>query len=202
MTPYYSHAGITIYHGDCREILPQLPKGDLVLTDPPYGLNLSHDLWRYQRGKIERSAWDSMPFEEIETVLRFGETQIIWGGNYYPLPMSRGWLSWFKPDAVPSMSQFELAWTSLSMVTRQFTYSIAATNGERVGHPTQKPIALMKWCLNFAPDAKTVTDPFCGSGSVLVAAKARGMEAIGIEIEERYAEIAAKRLSQEVLNFT
>ena len=201
MKPYYEHAGITIYHGDCREIAPCLEPCDLMLTDPPYGLNLSNDLWLYQRGRIEKSDWDREPFKDLTCLLPNARASIVWGGNFYKLPLSRGWLSWFKPDAVPTMSHFELAWTSFNMVTRQFRYCIAETNGERVGHPTQKPLALMHWCLTFSPDAQTVLDPFAGSGTTLVAAKNQGISAIGIEIEERYCEIAAKRLSQEVFNF-
>lgn len=199
MTPYYQDQFATIYHGDCRAVLPTLPKADLVLTDPPYGLDLGNQLWTYQRGAIEKGDWDQKPFTEIDLILASGEHQIIWGGNYYTLPPTRCWLSWYKPDAVPSMAQFELAWTNLDRTARQITCSIAQTNGERVGHPTQKPLRVILWCLQFAPAAKTVLDPFMGSGTTLVAAKQLGRRAIGIELEERYCEIAAKRLSQEYL---
>lgn len=203
MKPYYQEDGITIYHGDCREFLsdkPNLDPATLLLTDPPYGLNLSEDLWSSQRGRIKKSKWDSAPFPDLNVIVGSADTAIVWGGNYYSLPLSRGWLSWLKPDAVPSMSQFELAWTNIDMVARQFVYCISQTNPERVGHPTQKPVALMKWCISFS-EIGDVLDPFMGSGTTLRAAKDLGRQAIGIEIEERYCEIAAKRLDQKVLQF-
>ena len=100
------------------------------------------------------------------------------------------------------MGAFELAWTSRDTIAKSITHSISATNPERCGHPTQKPLAVMMWCLRLFPDARSVLDAFAGSGTTLVAAKQNGIRAIGIEIEERYCEIAAKRLSQEVLPFS
>ena len=117
------------------------------------------------------------------------------------LPPSRCWLAWYKRDAPPSMADLELA-CQRDGNARLFDFPIAAVNAERIGHPTQKPLALMKWCLSLFPDAKTVLDPYCGSGTTLVAAKAMGLSAIGIELYEPYAEICAKRLSQEVFDFS
>lgn len=199
MKPYYSESGITIYHGDCREILPSLPKVDLVLTDPPYGLNRSDPLEK-PRGTI---TWDSSPpsSETLNLVRGMANQSIVWGGNYYALPPSRGWLIWYKRDAPPSIADAELAWTSLDMNTQLIDHPIAATNAERSGHPTQKPLRVMRWSMSFLPDAQTILDPFMGSGTTLRAAKDLGRKAIGIEIEERYCEIAANRLRQEVLRF-
>ena len=195
LTPYYDHAGITIYHGDCREILPHVT-ADVVVTDPPYGLGnkLSGGTWG--SGGIY---WDRATPDLEFLVSRF-DALIVWGGNYFKLPQSRCWLVWRKPDAVKTMADVDLAWTSFDAPSRCFAYSIAATNGERVDHPTQKPVALMRWCLSFAPEG-VILDPFMGSGTTLVAAKQLGRKAIGIEIEERYCEIAAKRLAQEIFDF-
>ena len=197
--PYYQDSSATIYHGDCREILPTIGKVDLVLTDPPYGLNLGNQIWTYQRGKIEKSDWDLEAFKDFSPILSCSDSQIIWGGNYFSLPVSRCWLAWYKPDAVPSMSHFELAWTNLDRTSRQISHSISATNAERVGCPTQKPLTVIMWCFQFAPKSQTILDPFMGSGTTLVAAKQLGRKAIGIELEEKYCEIAAKRLQQEYL---
>ena len=198
MKPYYEHAGITIYHGDCREILPGLGPVDLVLTDPPYGIGDKGGKW----GRKAELAWDSHVVDGLGFILDAGEEQIIWGGNYYPLPPSRGWLVWYKRDSVPSAADVELAWTSFDMNSRLIDQTISATNAERVGHPTQKPLRVMAWCLSFAPDdCHLILDPFMGSGTTLVAAKQLGRRAIGIEIDERYCEIAAKRLEQEMLPF-
>jgi len=203
MKPYYEHAGITIYHGDCREVLPTLPKFDLLLTDPPYGISFAGQPTKWQRRAGQNpEAWDDVVFNEINMIRKFGRLQIIWGGNYYPLPLSRGWLCWYKPDSPPSMGDFELAWTNVDQTARHISYSISATNGERVGHPTQKPEAVIRWAMHQVPEWADILDPFMGSGTTLRAAKDLGRRAIGIEIEEKYCEIAAKRLSQEVLEFS
>ena len=202
MKPYYQDASITIYCGDCRAILPSLEKVDLLLTDPPYGIGFAAQptLWQRRKGAIAVS-WDDKPPDEslILQIVAMGETAIVWGGNYFWLSPARCWLSWHKPDAPPSMGNVEYAWTNMDRNSRQMSRSISATNAERVGHPTQKPLSVMQWCLGFVPNAKTILDPFMGSGTTLVAAKLEGRKAIGIEINEKYCEIAAERLRQGVL---
>jgi DNA modification methylase len=201
MSLYYSHGGIDIHLGDCREILPTLPKCDLLLTDPPYGIGFAAQPTRYQRTNgMNAVDWDDLRAENVDFLL-VGEAQIIWGGNYFRLPVSRGWLCWRKIDAPPSMGAFELAWTNQDVNARMIAIPHVG-HREFCPHPTQKPLALMKWCISLFPDAKTVLDPYCGSGTTLVAAKAMGLTAIGIELHEPYAEICAKRLSQEVFDFT
>ncbi len=214
MKPYYEENGITIYHGDCREILPTLPKVDLVLTDPPYGLGESNKR-AISRGNIARPTdygdftWDESPASKERILLcrSHAENAIIWGGNYFDVPPSSGWLVWDKQNGLSDFADCELAWTNLDMAVRifRFLWNGMLRAGEQRGvprvHPTQKPIELMRWCLNFTPDAQTVLDPFMGSGTTLRAAKDLGRKAIGIEIEEKYCEIAAKRLSQEVFDF-
>lgn len=188
--------GVTLYCGDCREILPTLGKVDAVVTDPPYGIGYAAQPI-VGKGKTksnhEKREWDNAPVD-LSGVMEFNVPKIIWGGNYYDLPPTRGWLSWYKPDAPPSLSNFELAWTSIDRTSKQFSWSIAATNAERAGHPTQKPVELIKWCLGFVQDADLILDPFMGSGTTGVAAVKLGRKFIGIEIEPKYFDIACRRI--------
>ncbi len=181
-----------LIHGDCREVLPLLSPVDLVLTDPPYGIYACGGKW----GKKADLQWDKVAADNEAQILAAGKVQIIWGGNYLVLPPSRGWLAWRKPDRVPSAADFELAWTSIDMNARLIEQSIAATNAERVGHPTQKPLRVMEWSLSFAPDARTVCDPFMGSGTTGVACARMGLQFVGIERERKYFEIACRRIEQ------
>ncbi len=206
--PYYERGGITIYHGDCREILPTLPSVDLVLTDPPYGIG-----WE-PRINHQDAPWKDTERLSIRPSLK-GRYHCIWGGNYFTdeLPPTESWLIWLKrpagfDDDPRSYAVCEMAWTDYGCKPR--TRMHVWDGGKRAGdssnrdfcHPAQKPLEVMRWCIEFAPDnPQTVLDPFMGSGTTLRAAKDLGRKAIGIEIEERYCEIAAKRLSQEVLAY-
>ena len=181
-----------LWHGDCREVLPLLPAHDLLLTDPPYGIADIGGKW----GKKAELHWDKAPADNEVQFLAAGRAQIVWGGNYFRLPPSRGWLAWRKPDRVPSAADFELAWTSMDMNARLIDQTIAATNAERVGHPTQKPLRVMAWSLSFAPDAQTVCDPFMGSGTTGVACAQLGKAFTGIERERKYFDIACERISR------
>ena len=200
VTPYYDEGGVTIYCGDNRRIAPMLGDFDLLLTDPPYGLRdkLQGGTW----GKSfegDYQDWDAEPPPEwaLGMVMAKTKTQILWGGNYYRnLPPSRGWLVWRKP-LLPTCADAELAWTSVDMNTKVFDES-RNPDGKR-DHPTQKPVSLMRWCLDLVPDAKTVFDPWMGSGTTLVAARAKGLRVVGIEINEQYCKAAVARLSQGVL---
>lgn len=202
MKPYYEEDGIQLFLGDCLEILPELPKVDLVVTDPPYGLGkrMQGGTWGACEKYRDMRNWDKVILQEaVDCAIAKAITAIIWGGNYYQVPPSRCWLAWFKPDSPPTMSDMELAWTNVDSTAKMFRYPVGAYSCERTGHPTQKPLALFNWCLRFAPDAQTILDPFCGSGTTLVAAKNLGRKAIGIELEEKYCEIAVNRLRQGVL---
>jgi DNA modification methylase len=208
MKPYYEHAGITIYHGNCRDILPTLPKCDLLLTDPPYGINRdgkppSTSSHGGHKG-YEFAGWDSQtPDKDMFSLLyESAKDWMIWGANYFSpfIIPGPGWALWDKGQRI-DQADGELAASSRRGALRVFTLNRVALMGDGACHPTQKPLALMKWCLSLFPDAKTVVDPFCGSGTTLVAAKAMGLTAIGIELHEPYCEIVAKRLSQEVFNF-
>lgn len=201
MKPYYDQDGCVIYHGDCREVLPLLHGNEMelaIVTDPPYGINFAGQPTKWQRRRgAKPEAWDTQ-FAEIDLILKAATRVCVWGGNYHALPPSRGWLAWIKPDAPPSMGSVEFAWTNLDRNARYVVHSISATNAERVAHPTQKPLAVMRWTLLGFPRS-AILDPFMGSGTTLVAAKQLGQPAIGIELEEKYCEIAAKRLQQGAL---
>lgn len=202
MRPYYEQDGITIYHGDCREILPMLGPVHLVLTDPPYGLGerMSGGTWGAAEKYADLRKWDIAPESAwLASNLCTAKAAIIWGGNYFSLPPSRCWLAWDKQNAVPTMADVELAWTNIDRPAKRLSHPVGI---HMHGHPSEKPMPLMRWCLQFLPDDGLILDPFMGSGTTLRAAKDLGRKATGIEIEEKYCEIAAKRLSQGVLDFT
>ena len=201
MKPYYEDGnGITIYHGDCREVLPTLPKFDLLLTDPPYGIGISANPVRQKHPK---SDWDNKRPDDavIDIATKAAEYAIIWGGNYFGLKPSRKFLVWDKKQPEDfSLAMVELAWCSWDGNAKLFASKV---NGSYTKcHPTQKPEDLMRWCMKQVPKPfETILDPFMGSGTTLVAAKREGRKAVGIELEERYCEAAVKRLQQGVFDF-
>jgi DNA modification methylase len=204
---YYRDEAVTLWHGRCEDVLPTLEPAaiDLVLTDPPYGIGatsmrLGNGHRTVYRGE---SRWDAKP-ADLSALLALSVPTVIWGGNYFPLPPSRCWLVWDKGTGDNGYADCELAWTNRDAVVKRFGYSWVGANAkERIEpdrfHPTQKPVALMRWCMEFFPDARLVLDPYCGSGTTLRAAKDTGRRAIGVEVEERYCEVAARRLQQAVL---
>ena len=225
MKPYYEHAGITIYHGDCREILPTLPKCDLLLTDPPYGVNLGDHLGAADSRRDHvlvkgRYASYEDTFENlleivvpaVEMALRVVTRGIVFcagqhigefpkpnviGGIYFPAAQGRN--AWGFASLGTALFYGPGCRVELGSKATVFSSTAAA---EKNGHPCPKPINAMKYFVNLgSEDGDTVIDPFMGSGTTLVAAKNLGRKAIGIEIEERYCEIAAKRLAQEVMAF-
>lgn len=125
--------------------------------------------------------------------LRWGGGVVIWGGNYFDLPRTRCWLIWNKINAVPTMADFEQAWTNLDRPSKRMDLPVGRVE---YGHPTQKPLALMEWCLGFLPDAKTILDPFMGSGTTLVACQRMGRHGTGIEIDPEYFDIACRRVDE------
>jgi site-specific DNA-methyltransferase (adenine-specific) len=214
MKPYFQDDAVTIFHGDCRDILPLLDPVDLVLTDPPYGVSLNTNYAKASRGPLSGAHdyppvfGDEKPFDP-SPLLAFPHI-ILWGANYYAdkLPAQGQWLVWDKRDgiALNDQADCELAWTrgtkgTVPRIYRHLWNGMLkdSERDQRRVHPTQKPISLMLWCLGFFPNAHTILDPFMGSGTTLRAAKDLGRKAIGIEIEERYCEIAAKRMAQGVL---
>lgn len=210
--PYYQDSQVTLYHGDCNDILPQLWEPaiyDLLLTDPPYGIGRDGQSGPEigaagARRAHEFGGWDDkQPSKEtFKLILSHSCAQIIWGGNFFVdrIPAARGWLVWDKIQRI-IQSDGELAYTSLDQPLRIISMSRSELNGDGALHPTQKPLRLMKWCIAQVPWAKTVLDPFCGSGSALLAAKDMGLHGCGIEKCERYCEIAANRLRQAVMQF-
>ena len=208
--PFYDVDGITIYCGDNRQILPMLDDADLLCTDPPYGIGADNRKRILSRGKLAapkdygESNWDSQPPDEWLMHLCRAKTrnQIIWGGNYFGLPASSCWLVWDKLNGENDFADCELAWTNLPKAVRRIVHlwnGMLRKDGEERYHPTQKPLDVMSWCLRQVPDAKTVLDPWMGSGTTLVAAKLMGLRAIGIEANETYCKTAVARLAQGVL---
>ena len=183
----------TLLLGDCLEILPTLERVDACVTDPPFGIFKHGGKW----GRKADLLWDRAK-PDLSAIFAASDQQIVWGGNYFALPPSRGWLVWWKRDSVPSAADVELAWTSRDMNARLIDQSIGATNAERAGHPTQKPLRVMLWCLGFLPDAKTILDPFMGSGTTGVACVKLGRKFIGIEIDPGYFDIACRRIADAV----
>jgi DNA modification methylase len=191
--------GVTLYLGDCREILPTLPAADLSLTDPPYGIGQDGGRGHRKRSGArvqEKLGWDkNRPASETFALVMGAATDhVIWGGNYFAdlLPPKMGWLYWQKLIG-GDFSDGELAWTTREAALKEFTYR--KTNAE-MEHPTQKPVALLKWCIEFFPDAKSVIDPFMGVGSTGVAAVKLGRKFTGIEIEPKYFDIARRRIGE------
>lgn len=209
MRPFYQDDSVTLYHGDCRIILPTLEPVDLLLTDPPYGIGEAAGKNK-SRGKLAvakdygTASWDDQPPPAwlLELARSLARYQIIFGGNYFHLPPSRCWLVWDKDNGASDFADCELAWTNLDKAVRRLTYRWAgmlqepgSPREDRV-HPTQKPEPVMRWALSHVPDAQAVLDPFAGSGTTLVAAKRLGLKAIGIERELSYCEAAVQRLRQ------
>jgi DNA modification methylase len=214
--PYYSSGGITIYNADCKKVLPFLGRFDLLLTDPPYGIGADRNLRankQYGKAFVPSKdygavCWDNSPPPTwlLDAARNSVGEAIVWGGNYYESPPSSCWLVWDKENGENRYADCELAWTTLKKAVRKFKWKWHGMLQENMGdkkehrcHPTQKPLALMRWCLSLVPDATTILDPFMGSGTTLLAAKLEGRQAVGIELSEEYCEAAANRLSQGVL---
>lgn len=209
--PYYEHDGITIYHGDCRDVLDSF-SCDLIITDPPYGIHVPiTPTGFFSAVQHDGATWDNRP--DAETLWRIAHKAplaVIWGFGYFAgvLGSCVAPLVWDKCTGANVFADGELAWTSFTTGTlRIFRHQWcgAFKDSERrlsAEHPTQKPAALMRWCISQADkrqQSAVICDPFMGSGTTLVAAKFLGRQAIGVDINERYCEIAARRLAQGIL---
>ena len=208
MKPYYSDDHVTLYHGDCLDILPGL-EFDVIVTDPPYGINLDTDYSRPSKNSrtYRPIEGDEVPFDPSPWLL-LQLPLVLFGANHFAqsLPVSRGWICWDKVTrndiTAGQISDGELAWTNFLPRLRIYRHmwNGAFRDSERGTHyhPTQKPVRLMAWVTGLCPPG-VILDPYAGSGPTLRAAKDLGRKAIGIEIDERYCEIAARRMGQEVL---
>lgn len=227
MTPEAVLAGEAqwcVVEGDCHDALWDIATtAPLLLTDPPWGVAVRTDNAARSRGERPYDPGcravdfapvhgDDRPFDP-EPFLSFKEA-VLWGANHYSsrLPTSHCWFAWDRKTtrgADSDITDCELAWVRglPYKTTRLFRHMWAGFQrdsevGERVLHPTQKPVALFAWCLSFFPDAEVVLDPFCGSGSTGVAAIRAGRRFIGIEREPAYADLTRQRLQAEAANTT
>ena len=187
----------TLYLGDCRDILPTLPKVDAVVTDPPYGIGAGKmPLGKWRTSRMEKLEWDSEA-PDLTGLLALAIPMMVFGGNYFDLPPARCFLIWNKGRGFKGrdFAECELVWTNLDAVARELTHDPLARGDYRdKEHPTQKPVPVMRWCLGFLPDAQAILDPFMGSGTTGVAAVQMGRDFIGIEREPKYFDIACKRI--------
>lgn len=196
----------TLYNADCRDVMPLVSDVDAVVSDPPYGIG-------YERGAggkgISRRHNDApihdddKPFDP-EPWLRFADV-ILWGANHYASRLPHGrWLAWNKLGTMQPWDDFsdvEFAWQNKRAADRIFSLMwkglIKASEKDDIRqHPTQKPVALLAWCLEQVPNARTILDPFMGSGTTGVACVKLGRRFIGIEIEPKYFDIACKRIER------
>lgn len=192
--------------GDCLKVMPLLGRVEAVVTDPPYGIGIDGQKYSQHKNGTqlkkyhEEKGWDkeTPPQETFNVIRKKSAFQIIWGGNYFAhmLPPARGWLVWYKAQTGLTMSDAELAWSNIDQVLRHLTLHRIAMWRDGSQHPTQKPVALMEWCLGFLPNAKTILDPFAGSGTTAVACERMGRHCTAIELDPDYFEIMCRRVDE------
>jgi site-specific DNA-methyltransferase (adenine-specific)/modification methylase len=208
--PFYADEWVTIYHGDSREIMPHLKPFDLLLTDPPYGIDV------VKTGKVGgnnkgiardygATDWDEerVPEWVMHLARSLCEKQVIFGGNYYDLPPCKGPLVWDKENT-GNFADGEMAWNNLRVslrIKRHRWNGMIRKGGEQRNHPTQKPLEVMAWALKQAGEVQTVLDPWMGSGTTLRACKDAHVHCVGIEREQEYCEIAVDRMAQTTMGF-
>jgi len=191
------------YNLDCMVGMKEFPDKyfDLAIVDPPYGVG-QHFNFRFGVGDAvyENKAPKQDFFDEL---FRISKHSIIWGGNYFELPIERGWISWYKGQPIDDYSDFELAWTNFDRTAKQFnleSYGFRHADkrrGEKTIHPTQKPVQLYQWLLqNYAKPGDKIIDTHVGSASSLIAFEKEGFDYVGFELDEDYFRDANKRLKQ------
>ena len=204
----------TIMNIDCMEYMKTLPDKffDLAIVDPPYGIgmdgeiiamsNNSSNKWKKAKGTgYIKKKWDSQkPDKEyFDTLMICSKNQIVWGGNYFDLPQSSGWIFWDKGTAEEmTLSPGELAWTSFNKSVNKISILWAGFRKVEICkriHPTQKPVKLYEWILtNYAKPGQTIFDSHMGSGSSAIACNNLGFEYIGCELDEDYYSAACERI--------
>ncbi len=213
MKPYYQDKWVTIYHGDCRDILPQLPKVDLVLTDPPYNaLDIGFNKNTYGEGKMKLPDGEYKAF----CVSWFGGVSALTGlvsftpgiANIWNYPAAKWVLCWDKSNSLSRNIYGGInAWEPVliygkphNRLNKDIKRTSVFSTGLASGHPCPKPASFWDWLiLLLSNDGELILDPFLGSGTTACCAKKLNRHCIGIEIEEKYCEIAAKRCSQDVM---
>lgn len=199
MVPYYETGLGRLYHGDCLEVIPGLERVDLVLTDPPYGININKSNRLSTSRGFGGETWDKHPVssEVLKLIIEHSTNQIIWGGNYFDLPPTKCFFIWDKKNDGRDFADCEFAWSSFNSVARMFRKRPQKLDGGKV-HPTQKPIYLFSWLIDtYSEKQHLVCDPFIGSGTTAISCEKLNRKWIGIEISEKYCEVAAKRIEQE-----
>lgn len=194
----------TLYLADNKEVFPLVGQVDACVTDPPYGIGadeaLSKNEGKFGWAYYGETTWDrDRPQREIFDAIRAcSKHQIIWGANYFTdfLPPSMQWLVWDKGQRDFSLADFELAWTSQNKAARMKTYPRSAALKDGKVHPTQKPVDIMKWCIELLPEPQTIFDPFMGSGTTGVAAIQMGRKFIGVEQNPTYFEHCLRRITE------
>lgn len=192
-----------IYNMDCMDLMKEFPDKyfELAIVDPPYGLgdrlvdggHKKNPMEKYRKD-YESKKWDNAPdntyFKEL---MRVSKNQIIWGGNYFNLPPTRGIICWDKKIFMPTFSRWEMAWTSFDCPAKMFEFM---QNDKNRFHPTQKPVALYEWLLkNYAKKGDKILDTHLGSASSIIACKKLGFTYIGSELDKDYFDLASKRIA-------
>lgn len=195
---------IELYNCDCMELMARYPDNhfDLAIVDPPYGLNekLTRGGGNHLKFKDDKriNNWDVIPDDKyFNELFRISNNQIIWGGNYFDLPIYRCPIIWNKQQPLSNFSSFELAWTSFDRPNDIFSERQAGFCGDTKIHPTQKPVKLYKWLLkNYAKEGDAILDTHLGSGSIAIACWDMGFDLVGSEIDKDYYEAMMKRFEQ------